>query len=268
LIEGTAIEVVVLSFLLILTRVGTFVAVFPLFGGSNLPRTIKIGLALALAWMWFGVFGTAPAEAVVQAATGRHWLALAAITVREAVFGGLLGFGFGLFLVPLQIAGAYVAQEMGLTLASISDPTSGAPRSVLAQLFESLGALLFFGLDVHHVLLTTVHATLQRWPCGSPLSPLPTGALLHGVGDAQQWGLLLVAPVGICLFVTAVVLTYLAKASPQLNLFSVGFAARVGAGLVACLIFLPDMWLLTQHMFGKTAGFIQVLLRVTPFDGI
>ena len=38
--------------------------------------------------------------------------------------GAALGFAFGLILVPTRIAGAYVAQEMGLTLGAISDPSN------------------------------------------------------------------------------------------------------------------------------------------------
>ena len=44
----------VLLFSLVLTRVGAFVTVLPLFGGVNVPRLVKAGLAFALATVWFG----------------------------------------------------------------------------------------------------------------------------------------------------------------------------------------------------------------------
>ena len=42
------IEPLVTAFALTLARVGTFVYVLPLLGGSNVPRTVKIGFSLAL----------------------------------------------------------------------------------------------------------------------------------------------------------------------------------------------------------------------------
>ena len=47
------IEVWVAAFSLVLARVGTFVAALPLFGGNDVPRLVKIGLAFGLASLWF-----------------------------------------------------------------------------------------------------------------------------------------------------------------------------------------------------------------------
>jgi flagellar biosynthetic protein FliR len=261
LIAATALDLPVLSFTLILARVSALVATFPLLAGRGLPRLVKIGLAMSLAWMWFGVYGPAPSAAVSQLAGNVHWLAVAVAVAREVLLGAVLGFSFGLFLAPLRVAGAYIAQEMGLTLASIADPSQGDPTNIVAQFLEALGVLLFFALDLHHGLLLTAHVSLQRWPFGSPLPPLSAMAVVGGVDDAQQWGLLLAAPVGVCLFVTSVVIVFLAKSAPQLNLFSVGLAVRLGVGLLTCLVFLPDMWLMMQQLLGKATGFAQMLLR-------
>ena len=49
------IEAKAILFMLVLTRVVGFVVAFPLFSSRNLPRTIKVGVTLALSAMWFGV---------------------------------------------------------------------------------------------------------------------------------------------------------------------------------------------------------------------
>ena len=46
---------------------------------------------------------------------------------RALMIGGLLGLAFGIFIYPLQIAGSYLAQEMGLSIASLSDPSHRWP---------------------------------------------------------------------------------------------------------------------------------------------
>jgi flagellar biosynthetic protein FliR len=259
LIDGYALDLYTLSFALILARVSAFVATFPLLGGRSFPRLVKLGLAMSLAWMWFGIYGMEPSADVRGAAEHVHWVGMALAVTREVVLGAVLGFGFGLFLMPLRIAGAYIGQEMGLSMAVISDPSQGDSSSIVAQLMETLGVLLFFSLDVHHVLLLAVHASLECWPCGSTLPAESAMAVVRGIDDAQAWGLLVAAPVGICLFVTMMVLLFLARSAPQLNLFSVGLTVRLVVGLVACLVFLPEMWYAMQQILGKVAGLTQVL---------
>lgn len=258
--DGISIDAWILSFALILARVGTFVATLPLTGGQNLPRTVKVGLAAGLAMMWFGVFGSDASSDLMEVVSGGRWVHYGLVVVREIVVGAALGFAFGLILVPTKIAGAYVAQEMGLTLGSISDPGNPDSGSVVSRIFEALGILIFFALDVHYVILTTVHASFHRWPLGHALPSFSPTAMVDAVGAAHDWGILLAAPVGVCLFAAIVVLAVLMKASPQLNLFSVGLATRVAVGLIGAFVFLPDVCFLMQCLFARAEHVAQTML--------
>ena len=57
---------------------------------------------------------------------------------------------------------------------------------------------------------------------------------------AEEGGLLLAAPVALCLSLTTVVLVLMTRAAPQLNLYSVGFPLRVlvclGATCCSCCL--------------------------------
>ena len=59
----------VAAFALTLARVGTFIHILPLLGGANMPRTVKIGLALALAMVFF----TEASGSLAQAGGCRRW---------------------------------------------------------------------------------------------------------------------------------------------------------------------------------------------------
>jgi flagellar biosynthetic protein FliR len=238
------------SFVLILTRVGAFVALLPQFGGVRVPRMVKVGLAVALAVLWFGSFGP-PLEALQDEGPGPSWPALILAVGREMVLGGVLGYACGLLLVPARVAGEFVAQEMGLTLGAIADPTSGASGAVLTQLFEAAAVALFFTLDIHHVFLAALHATFERWPVGGGLGALPVGRLVDGAAAAQEWGVLLAMPLLACLLLTTVVLGLLTRAAPQMNLFSVGFALRVGVGLCAAYLLLPELGAALVGILGR-----------------
>lgn len=254
------LEAWALAFTLILVRVSTFVAVMPLFGGRNLPRMVKIGLSVALTVMWFGAFAAYPTDPMLVMATDIHWLAFGVAIGREVIFGALLGYALGLLLLPARIAGSYIAQEMGLTLASLSDPTTQEQVTVLGQLFESLGILLFFSLNIHHVILGALHLTFERMPIGGPLVNLPLAALPDTVGQVHEWGLLIAAPVGICLFLTVIVLALMMRTAPQLNLFAIGLPLRLVVGFGAALFFLPEMFGLIRHVFSHAPEMVRWLV--------
>lgn len=253
-------EAWVVSFSLILARVAAFVATLPLFGSRQVPRVVKAGLAFALACVWFGALGSAPAAGFDHTSAVALWLAYALAVGREALLGAVLGYGFGLFLLPARIAGEFIGQEMGLAMANQSDPTADNSATLLAQLFEIFGVLIFFGLDGHHVWLAALHATFARWPIGGPLPSLPVAPLVRGLAQAHEWGLLLAAPMALCMFVTSVLLALMARAAPQLNIMSVGFAFRIGVGLLAAIVFLPDMLMGMGGIFGHFSEFLHRLV--------
>ena len=255
------IEIWALAFVLILVRSATFVMFLPAIGGQNSPNTVKVGLATALAVMWFLTWGVIP-SAELLGMSSRHWLGYAVAMLREGLLGAALGFTFGLFLLPARIAGAYVSQEMGLTLAAITDPETRTPTSVVTRLFEALAILMFFALDVHHVLFMAAHASFVVWPIGAELPDLSTLMLVEGFNDAHRWGLMLAAPLGICLFLALIVLALLNRASPQLNLFSVGLVIRLGVGLGAGILFLPGIVGLFFRFFQNAISSVQTMFAL------
>jgi flagellar biosynthetic protein FliR len=229
-----------LYFGLVLARVATFVTVFPLLGGPNLPALVKAGLALALTMVWMQpALEALPASALLATAEP-SCVGLVVALGREALLGALFGYGLGLFLVPVQVAGEYLTQEMGLAFAQQVNPAAGGSASPLTQILEQLAIVLFFGLDGHHILFGVLHATFAHYPVLTSALPAALPAVTADAAHAEEWGLLLAAPVGLCLLLTTVTLALLSRVAPQLNLFAVGFPVRLGVGLLTSLLLLPS----------------------------
>ncbi len=238
------IEIWLMSFGLILARVSAFVATIPYLGGRFVPKLVKSGMALALTCFWFAESGVTSIATVVSM-NQEPWLAFTLAIAREVAIGCALGYVFGLFLVPFRIAGGYISQEMGMTLGSISDPTRPQVTTVMSDVFEMFGVLLFFTNNVHHVFLAALHGSFARQPIGGAILNLPVAHSLTAFAAATEWGLLLAAPVGCCLFITSLIIGLMARAAPQLNMMSFGFAVRILVGLVATCVLWPD---LAPHM--------------------
>ena len=194
---------------------------------------------------------------VVVAMDQQPWLAFVMAVAREVLIGSALGYVFGLFMVPFRIAGEYIAQEMGLTLGTITDPTRPQTTTVVGEFFELFGVLLFFTQNVHHLFLAALHDSFSRQPIGGSFLAIPVASQLAAMSSATEWGLTLAAPVACCLFITSLVLALMARSAPQLNLMSFGYALRILVGLVATCVLWPD---LATRMISVLERFTNILI--------
>jgi flagellar biosynthetic protein FliR len=251
------LETWVMTFGLILARVTAFVATIPYLGGRFVPRLVKAGTALALTCFWFVESGATSLK-VAMAMNEQPWLAFSLAVACEAIIGCALGYVFGLFLVPFRVAGEYLSQEMGLTMGAITDPSRPQMSTVMGEMFEVLGVVLFFSQNVHHVFLAALDGSFSRQPIGSSLLNVPVGLQMKAMSASTEWGLLLVAPIACCLFITSLILGVMARVAPQLNLMSVGFSLRIIVGLVATSVLWPDiapqMSIVLQRFSGLLIG--------------
>lgn len=229
-----------MTFVLILARVSAFVITVPFFGGKHIPGLIKAGMGLALTCFWFSQSQTTSLANVMQM-NNQPWLGFALAVAREVIIGSALGYVLGLFIVPFRIAGEYISQEMGLTLGTISDPTRPESTTAIGDVFETLGLILFLVHDVHHVFLAALHGSFLRQTVGSSMPDLPIARSLFAMSSATEWGILLVAPIACCLFITSLVLGLMSRAAPQLNLMSIGYALRLFVGFMAIYVLWPDI---------------------------
>jgi flagellar biosynthetic protein FliR len=255
-------EPLLFSFVLVLSRVGAFVSVLPVLGGPTTPRTVKTGLAVALAAFHISTAleaGRLPAGPLVTAAR-LSWLACGLLVGREAVLGALLGYALGLVLLPVQVAGDYLAQEMGLSLGRLSDPGAGVSSTVLTQLLEALTVLLLLGMNVHHVFLACLYGSFVHHPVGGAFVAPGAAALTDGLARSQEWGLLLAAPLGAVLFLTTTSLALMIRAAPHMNLFSIGFSVRVSVGLGGAFLLLPGFVRAAMAVLGCFNGLLRGLV--------
>lgn len=253
------IDALALTFGFVLARVGAFVAVLPILDGAKAPRSVKMGLTLALTAFLILQVGVA-SPALLARASSLTWLGCALILAREAMLGAFLGYALGLILLPVKIAGQYLGQEMGLSMGQLLGPTSSNPSTVVSTLFEILSTLLLLGLDGHHLFLATLQGTFTRYPIGAAFAPPPVDDLVTGLSRSQEWGMGIAAPLGGALFLTTVVLAVLSRTVPQMNLFSVGFSLRVAVGLGGAYLLLPDMIRGIVHVFGRYNAMLQGLV--------
>jgi flagellar biosynthesis protein FliR len=248
----------VVLFVLVMARVSVFVAFFPLFSKKQLPNQVKVGLATSLAVFWL-----ADARNVLPTIGFEHVgsVLFVLLLFKEICIGILLSLVLGLFFWPARIGGSYVAQELGLSLAAISDPGSQDSSTLVSRLFEAFSVLLFFALNLHHFVIMTIHLSFNQALTKVGLLELPIEELVAAFNRVSDFGLLIVAPLMVLLMLVSLVLAFLNRAAPALNLFTVGMSIRVGFGGLLLFLFAPILFGAMELYFYRVQEDIEYLIR-------
>ncbi len=232
----------VLASLLIFFRVSAFIVFLPPLNGQGVPATVKIGLSVAITFLLANRYAPVLALSLDMPANGAGaWLELAFLGIRETALGAGLAWLFSLCLVPVRIAGAWIAQEMGLTLGGLSSPMDQQPSNVISTMLEAFSIIMFFVLDLHHIMLYSLGQSFAIRPAAGAWSMPSWETVVWSVTHAVDDGFLIVAPIGILLFVVALTILITMRTAPQFNFMSYGMTLRLAAGLGGLIMFLPEV---------------------------
>ena len=223
---------------LLLARLGAFVAVMP-FVGTRAPRAVKAGFVIVLAAFYISA-APPPLPNVPVPGVEIESVRYAVALLREMVIGAGMGFAFGLFLLPARVAGEFVTVQVGLNVAPLPVPTGTDSAGAITTLFETMAAFVFLVADGHHVVLSLLHASFSAYPLGGAAVP-EAAPMVAGLSTAYEMGLLLAAPLGVCMFLLSVTLAIMSRAAPQLNIYSVGFTLQVAVVLFGGLFLTPEL---------------------------
>ncbi len=226
----------VIGFFLVLARVSPLFLVAPLFSSKMIPARARSVIAVGLA------IGLAPIA--VNAGEGAELAAdvwtLGGLVVKELLVG--LGFSFALaaLFAAVQVAGSLLDTLIGFSFGALVDPMTGTNGGVLNQLYALVGVMIFVVIDGD----AWVIQGLARSYDAVPLASAPDiGTLVEGAqvafGGIFGAAIQICAPVLLAVVLTDVAFGLVSKVMPQLNVFAVGFPAKVTVGLVLVGASLP-----------------------------
>jgi flagellar biosynthetic protein FliR len=163
------------------------------------------------------------------------------ILAQQVFIGIAMGFSMRVCFAAVQTAGDFVGLQMGLSLATIFDPTTQANTEVLARLFNILAMLVFLSINGHLLVLGMLVKTFTVLPIGTPvLNPEGWAAVAQLGSRIFSSGLLLALPLIAALLTIQLAMGILNRAAPQLSVFAVGFPITLLAGVVLLAVVLPQ----------------------------
>jgi flagellar biosynthetic protein FliR len=240
------------SVLLLATRVAGATVLMPIFGPVEVPGSIRVILAVAIAAaLVSGLVGLSTAAAAASlVSVGSLTVAM----LSELVIGATFAFGFLAAYAATQVAGRVLDIQMGLSAASVFNPSLRSFAPLMGSILGMLGVVMFLSLDGHHLLLRALAESARATPPGTVFAGdrFAWDALISQSGVMFAFGLTLAAPVMFALLLADIAIAFFARSVPQLNPFVLGFAIKILLGIVGLAAALRLSGSLFERLFATT----------------
>jgi flagellar biosynthetic protein FliR len=236
------------AFILIFIRITALIIASPIFGRSNIPSFAKIGLCLAITYIVF-LADAQVASVVVNGAIG-----YALLCVKEFLFGMVLGYVTTLFFSIVQTAGHMIDMQMGFGMVNIFDVQNNISVPVSGNFLYVALMMCFFITNGHQKLIYILIQTFDYVPAG--------GVVLSaqlGVAALEVFVLAFLLAVNVAIPMMAsgllgeMLLGFIVRTTPQMNVFVVGIPLKVLLGFVVLFammpVFIPFTDVIFQQMF-------------------
>ena len=202
----------------------------PVFGGVPAPMMARIVLIVGLA---------AGMAQGVEIPPQLDLIGLVSMVLHEAIVGAALAAGLFAGFSAFQFGGRLLDFQIGYGVAGLVDIATRNNAPLLGSLLSMAAVVVFFAVDGHLALLRVVHLSLSTIPPGSGISGLNLGALIAQFGSCFAFGLLIVAPIVICLLLIDFGAAFMSRTLPQMNVFVLSMAIKVVVGIVMLAIVVP-----------------------------
>ena len=224
-------------------------SILPMFSTQMIPVQLRVALGALVALLITPMLPTISADGI------SIWV-LVKLMFMEASIGLLLGFVCRFVFYALEIAGGFIATEMGITLPSEFSQLVSGQSMAPGLLLYWMAMMTMLSLDLHHWMIVGFQKSYALVPVGS--AHLSEALLVDVIGRSGKVFVIAIqiaAPVMAVSFLVTLVFAVLGRAVPQMNVFSESFPVRTLLGLVS---------------FGLTATFmgqhIANYLRRLPED--
>ncbi|MBW7997456.1 MAG: flagellar type III secretion system protein FliR [Candidatus Glassbacteria bacterium] len=241
---------------LIFFRISGIIFTMPFFGSENVPRLVRIGLALVITLV------LVPTLNISGIPLPDNLWTYSAVVFKELFVGMAIGFVSMIVFHGIQYSGDLVGFQMGLRLANVIDPMSEEQISIIGTTQNLLAVLLYLSLFWDHFLFKAMAASFAVIPiAGVHLEGPMAIEFIRISAEVFVIALKMGAPLLAALFLADVALGFIARTAPQINVFIIGFPVKVGMGILLLGISLPFfVYVLTKLVHGMENN-IMILLR-------
>ena len=211
----------------------------PMFAMRTVPMQFRVFIALAFGIYLLPLLGT---ENVPY--PGSITFFASAI---ELAIGAFIGFVVRVSFMVIDITAEILSFLAGFSFASSNfrDPTLDS--GLVAQFLGLVFLALAFTLNIHLVLIDLVLSSFKTIPLGIWPQTWTSKGLVDLFSASFRLGLILSMPVLLVYTMFNLTQAFLGRTSPQMNLFSIGFAVSIPLAYLVIFMILPDLQIILER---------------------
>lgn len=234
-------------------RASSLLVIFPVFSGTHMPMRVRLAFAVFLAWF--------VSDKIGGPTPGSHdLLGLVGTMVVEILVGLTLGFVSRMVFYALDMVGAMITSEMGLSLQTTANPMGNAPTTTVGTLLNYLAAVIWLSFNLHHWLLLGFARAYELLPVGAAgIGNWTTEEMIRRTSGTMFMAIQMTGPILAVSFIISLVFSILARAVPQMNVFTESASVRA-LGILAA--FGMTMHIFAQHLVNYLNRLPEDFLRV------
>ncbi|HWD18711.1 MAG TPA: flagellar biosynthetic protein FliR [Verrucomicrobiae bacterium] len=241
------------NWLMVFLRASAMLSIFPIFSATNFPVQLRLALGALLSAL---VSATLPDPPPLAPDT----LGVIGQMAGEVAIGLVFGFASKMIFYTLEIAGAIIGIEIGLSMPAGLLPMMDQASTATSGILYYLAAMLWLALDMHHWMLIAFQKTYVYLPIGGAhFSKLLMTDMVSRTSGMFVIALQLAAPLMAVSFIIMLVFAALGRAVPQMNVFSESLALRP---LVGLSVFGLCLQLTSQHIINYLRRLPEDMLHV------
>jgi flagellar biosynthesis protein FliR len=224
------------TFLLIFARTGTMIMLLPGIGEQGISPRMRLTVALVLAAVLVPLH-----RADYHLVAGTLGPAIVMV-VEEIIVGAVLGIAARLTISALDIAGAIIAQELGLGFVTAVDPSQGEQNMIISNFLTMLAITLFFATDMHHLVLAALNDSYTLFAPGQVPAVGDVAALVtKSVSGAFRIGIQISAPFLVYGMVFNLGLGVLSRLMPAMQVYFLAMPLSILGGFLFLVVVLGAM---------------------------
>lgn len=233
----------------------------PLLSEKQIDRRVRIGLAALLTFL---VAPLLPPVDISLVSPMGLW-----VLIQQIVIGLAIGLTMQLMFATVRMAGEVLGLQMGLSFATVVDPSSGAPMSVLARILNFLTLLLFLAFNGHLWLIDMLVNSFTALPISAaPLNSQGLLAFAQAASIVFASGLMLGLPLVTILLIINITMGLLNRLTPQFSVFAIGFPLTLTVGLMILALLMytlaPFSEALLATLYGQISSILSQLAPLAP----
>jgi flagellar biosynthetic protein FliR len=211
----------------------------PMFAMRTVPMQFRVFIALAFGIYLMPILGT---ENIPY--PGSITFFASAI---ELAIGAFIGFVVRVAFMVIDIAAEILSFLAGFSFASSNfrDPTLDS--GLVAQFLGLVVLALAFTLNIHLVLIDLVLSSFKTIPLGIWPQAWTSKGVVDLFSASFQLGLILSMPILLVYTMFNLMQAFLGRTSPQMNLFSIGFAVSIPLAFLVIFLILPDLQIILER---------------------